>query len=312
MFSHPVRIGLGVLVLASCTNDEWPDPPPVAFEQFADEHKDWRANRRERLVRPAGGTVLWIGLWELQQGANSFGSDPDLPIVLSPGDAPPLAGTLFRSGQEIRLEPASGSVIRIREGRPVRAPMVLHNDRSGQTTVLTVGSLGMRVHSEPGTDRLWLRAWDEDSPKRETFLLPESFPVDPTWRVTASFKPYPEPRVVRVADVLLGQIEQETPGELVFRVDGREQSLMAFARATSRNYLIMMWDSTALSTTYEAGRYLSVPLADSTGWTTIDFNRAYNPPCVFSEFSVCGLPPRENRLTVAITAGEKKPTPPAN
>ena len=170
----------------------------------------------------------------------------------------------------------------------------------------------MRVHSEPGTNRLWLRVWDEDSSKRETFELPESFPVDPNWRVRARFEPYPEPRVVPVADVLLGQIEQETPGELVFLVDGREQSLMAFARATSRSYLIMMWDSTAMSTTYEAGRYLSVPLADSTGWTTIDFNRAYNPPCVFSEFSVCGLPPRQNRLTVAIAAGEKKPVSSAN
>ena len=306
MVIRTLCLGLGIGLLAGCSMD-WPEPPPVSLDEFAADHREWRAARQTSLVRPGAGVVLWMGLWELAQGPTKFGSQPHLPISFATEDSPPLAGTLHRSGQEIRLEPAEGAPLYIREGRPVKSPMILHNDRSGKTTVLSLGSLGMRVHSEPGTDRLWLRVWDEDSPRRETFQLPEPFPVDLAWRVTARFEPYPEPRMMRVADVTEGTIEQRAPGELVFRADGQEHRLIAFAGANSRSYRVMMWDSTAVEHTYQAGRYLRVPLADEGGWTTIDFNRAYNPPCVFSVFSVCGLPPRENRLALAVTAGEMRP-----
>ena len=253
-----------------------------------------------------------MGLWELAQGATPFGSDPDLRIVLPEEDSPLLAGTIHRSGQEIRLAPSAGSPLTIREGERITETTVLQSDRSGNTTNLALGSLGMRIHGEPGTDRLWLRVWDEDSAKRETFELPESYPFDTEWRFMAKFEPYPEPRALRVPDVTSGMIEYQTPGELVFRADGREHSLIAVLQSErSTSYFVMMWDSTATVDTYQSGRYLSVPLADEDGWTTIDFNRATNPPCVFSAFSVCALPPPENRLRLAVTAGEKRPDEPA-
>ena len=282
------------------------------MDQLTREHEKWRADRRERLVRPFSGVVLWMGLWELAQGATPFGSDVALPIVLPEEDSPPLAGTIHRSGQEIRLEPAAGSPLAIREGDRIGEAMLLQSDRTGNTTNMALGSLGLRIHGEPGTDRLWLRAWDEDSEKRETFQLPESYPVDPEWRVTAKFEPYPEPRALPVQDVTSGMIEYQTPGELVFRAGGREHRLIAIRTSeTSRNYFMIMWDSTATIDTYQAARYMSVPLADEDGWTKIDFNRAYNPPCVFSAYSVCALPPPENRLRLAVTAGEKRPYKPA-
>ena len=259
--SYLLRSGLVALVLAGCMGDDWPAPPPVSFDEFAEEHQEWRENRRERLVRPFSGVVLWMGLWELAQGATPFGSDPDLRIVLPEEDSPLLAGTIHRSGQEIRLAPSAGSPLTIREGERITETTVLQSDRSGNTTNLALGSLGMRIHGEPSTDRLWLRVWDEDSAKRETFELPESYPVDTEWRFTAKFEPYPEPRALRVPDVTSGMIEYQTPGELVFRADGRD--------------------------------------------------RATNPPCVFSASSVCALPPPENRLRLAVTAGEKRPDEPA-
>ena len=310
--SYVLRAAFVALVLAGCAGDEWPTPTPVSFAELAQEHQEWRENRRERLVRPFSGVVLWMGLWELAQGATPFGSDPGLPIVLPEEDSPRLAGTIHRSGQEIRLEPSAGSPLTIREGDRVTETRVLQNDRSGNTTNLALGSLGMRIHGEPGTDRLWLRVWDEDSAKRESFELPESYPVDTEWQVTAKFEPYPEPRGLRVPDVTDGTIEYQTPGELVFRADGREHSLIAVRNEGSTSYFVMMWDSTATIDTYQAGRYMRVPLADEDGWTTIDFNRAYNPPCVFSAFSVCALPPPENRLRLAVTAGERRPDEPAH
>ena len=150
MFSSVLRSGLVALLLAGCTGGDWPAPPSVSFDEFAQEHQEWRENRRERLVRPFSGAVLWMGLWELAQGATPFGSDPDLNIVLPEEDSPPLAGTIHRSGQEIRLEPSTGSPLTIREGERITETTVLQSDRSGNTTNLALGSLGMRIHGEPG------------------------------------------------------------------------------------------------------------------------------------------------------------------
>ena len=306
--SRAIRFGFLAVVLTGCMADDWPAPPPVALDEFMQEHQEWRANRRERLVRPFSGVVMWMGLWELAQGVTAFGSDPALSIVLPEEDSPRLAGTIHRSGQQIRLEPSAGSPLTIREGERLTGTTMLQSDRSGNTTNLALGSLGMRIHGEPGTDRLWLRVWDEDSEKRETFELPESYPVDTAWRFTAKFEPYPEPRALRVPDVTSGTIEYQAPGELVFRAEGGEHRLIAVRQSErSSSYFVMLWDSTATVDTYQAGRYLSVPFADEDGWTTIDFNRAYNPPCVFSAYSVCALPPPENRLPLAVTAGEKRP-----
>ena len=311
---------VAALIASGCAGD-WPDPPAIDTETLLAEHEEWRAYREGRLVEPPGGAVIWVGLWELPQGSVTFGSADEHAIVLPAEDAPPFAGTLSRDGQVVTLEPSAGSPILLREGdmggeepvveTPVTGPILLENDRSGNTTTLVLGSLGLRVHSEPGTDRLWLRAWDEDSPKIETFRLPEYFPVTAEWRVAARFEPYDQPEVLRVPDVTGGMVEYEAPGELVFRIGDREHRLIATAGATSTSYFIMMWDSTATLNTYQGGRYLRADFPDERGWTTIDFNRTYNAPCVFTPHSVCALPPRENWLPLHVTAGEQRPAQPA-
>ena len=302
--------------LAGCAGD-WPDPPPIATETLLAEHEEWRSNRERRLATPPGGAVLWMGLWDLVQGSVDMGSGESNTIVLPAEDSPAFAGTIRREGMVVTLEPAPGSGIKIRTDdpededavieTPVTEPLVLENDRSGNTTVLTLGSLGMRVHKEPGSDRLWLRTWDEDSPLRETFTLPDYYPVTNDWRVQARFEPFDEPRTLRFPDVTGGEVEYRTPGELRFEVDGREHSLIATAGENSTSYFILVWDSTATVNTYQGGRYLRAPLADEEGWTTIDFNRTYNAPCVFTAYSVCSLPPRENWLELHVTAGEQRP-----
>ncbi len=303
-------LAVPVLALTACSADPWPDPPPVTAEALAAEHEDWRVYRQGRLVEPPGGAVIWIGLWELHEGEVQFGSDPSLPVALPQEDSPPIAGTLRRTGDEVLLEPAPGAGLHVRgdDGNiPLTGPLTVRNDRTDDPTWLVLGSLGMRVHAEMGTDRLWLRAWDEDSPKRETFRLPPFYPVEPEWRMTARMDPYAEPRTMALADVTDGTVANVAQGELVFRIDGREHRLVAFATETSKDYFVMLWDSTATVDTYPGGRYMKVPFPDEDGWTVVDFNRAYNPPCVFTPYSVCSLPPRESRLDVAITAGEKTP-----
>lgn len=296
-----------VFLLAGCSGEPWPRPPAIPLDQFAAEHQSWREERRSRLVASGSGPLTWVGLWELQPGATALGADSSLPIVLPLSEAPPRAGTLHRAGQEVRFEPARRAGVRAADGTPVTLPVKLSSDRSDSVTDLAVGSLRLRLHGEPGTDRLWLRVWDEEHPARQTFAMPAEFPLDTVWRVMAQFRRYAEPRGYRVADVTEGTQEYVSPGELRFRRAGREHRLVVFADSTSRDFLVMLWDSTALSSTYQGGRYLRVALPNTTGWTVIDFNRAYNPPCVFTPYSTCALPPSENRLALSIPAGEKRP-----
>ena len=331
------------ILAVGCADEGLRQPTPIAPEVLAAEHEEWR-DRRQRSLASPNGVVSWTGLWELVEGANPFGSDPALAIVLPVEDSPPLAGTLYvetvgrlaettpgpleegaadgaadpgdgdpdaEPARRLRLVPEAGSGLALRGGGPVDGPIDVAHDRSGNTTFLTLRSLGLRVHAERGTDRLWLRVWDTDSPRAAAFELPPYFPVTNEWRRAARFDPYREPRDVPMADVTGGTVANVSPGELVFRADGREHRLIAFATESSRTYLVMVWDSTAVDDTYQLGRYMRVPFPDDDGWTVIDFNRLYNPPCAFTPYSVCSFPPRENRLALAVRAGEKRPAEPA-
>jgi len=304
--SNPGASFLGALLLAGCA-EPWPAPPAVDPDVLAVEHAEWRDFRRGRLVEPPGGAVIWLGLWDLPEGEVAFGADSALPITIPHTAAPALAGTLHRTGSVVSLTPARDAELTLEDGTPITGPIVLGDDRSDDPTTFGIGALGMRIHAEGGTDRLWLRAWDEEHPARETFELPPYFPVDEAWVVTARFDPYSEVRPLRVPDVTGGLVEYQARGELVFRKDDREHRLIATAGDASTRFFVMLWDSTAVRDTYQGGRYLQVDFPDEAGWTTIDFNRTYNAPCVFTPYSVCALPPRENWLSMAVTAGEKRP-----
>lgn len=275
---------------------------------FRRDRETWRAWRRETLIA-SGGYVLLVGLYELAEGAASFGADSGLPIVLPAAKAPSLAGRLVRSVTHVRLEPAAGvrmSVVDSAAGNPpVAHALELRTDHdSGGPTDVALGSLRLRIHQVG--ERVWLRVWDEDHPLRRTFAGAESYPAELRWRVAARFRPFRSPRHVTVADVSGGEQDYDVPGELVFRVDGQERRLLPFAEPADTALWILFGDSTNARETYGAGRYLYVPLPDSSGWTVIDFNRAYNPPCAFNAFATCPLPPRENRLALAVRAGEKR------
>jgi uncharacterized protein (DUF1684 family) len=300
------RIALTLVLCAGCTDEPWPRPAPVPVDQFVREFHEWRDYRRSRLIAPGPGPVTWIGLWEVPEGTTEMGADSTLPIVLPATHSARLIGTIDRTGAEVRFEPAPGARVQLADSTAVSSPIALVSDRNDDPTTLALGSLRLRLHGEPGTDRLWLRAWDEQHPARETFALPESFPPDTAWRVAARFDPYAEPREYRVVDIEEGTQAFRSPGDLVFRVGRGEHRLAAFAEAEDTIFFVMMWDSTATTTTYQAGRYMRVPFPDSTGWTMIDFNRAYSPPCVFTPYSTCAFAPPENRLTIAVLAGEKR------
>jgi len=299
-----VLTGLALPLLTGC-HEEWRSPPPVDALTYRDQQAAWRAERVERLRTPPGGALLWIGLWALPEGVTVFGADSSLPIVLPPGRSPPVAGRLVRTGMRVTIEPAPGAHIVAPDGTPIVAPRWMRSDADSGTMNLHLGALGLRIH-EVG-DRVWLRVWDEDHPERGTFEGAPFYPVDLRWRIAARLEPFSQPRAYPIADMAGGIQEYLAPGKLAFRVDGRVHRLTPFFESGQRRYWILFADSTNAASTYPAGRYLEAPLPDSTGWTTLDFNRAYSPPCAFTSFATCPLPPWENRLDLAVTAGEKKP-----
>ena len=266
----------------------------------------WRVGRRTGLVRPGSGAISWVGLYELPVGEFTIGADTGSAMVLTGEHVPARVGTIVRTDTSVRFTPAKNARVTLGDSTPITSAIEVVSDRSRRSTVIGAGSIRFRVHGEAGTDRLWVRAWDEDHPRAATFQLPETYPVSTEWRVAARFDSFPAAKDIQVADVAEGTQSYHAPGELVFRVHGHEYKLAASADSGSRDYFIMLWDSTSVDSTYGAGRYLRVPLADSTGWTVIDFNRTYNPPCAFTSFSTCAFPPPENRLPLAITAGEKR------
>lgn len=297
------------LVAAFACAREWREAPPLDDAAHRSEIDAFREQRRAELTGPTGWLAL-VALGALPEGASAFGADTSLPVRLPPGRGPALAGRLVRTGDRVWLEPAAGvrflRVDSVAGNPPVAGPLDLRPDAdSAGPTDLLLGPLRLRIHAVQG--RAWLRGWDEEAAARRSFTGVPAFPVEQRWRLAARFERVRVPRHHRVADVTGGEMEFEVPGELVFRVEGREYRLLAFDEPSEHDLWVLFGDSTNARTTYGAGRYIHVPLPDAAGWTVLDFNRAYNPPCAFNGFATCPLPPRENRLALAVTAGETKP-----
>ena len=200
----------------------------------------------------------------------------------------------------MRLEPAprSGLVI---DGRPAGPTELLPAGAEG-AVVLESGALRMFVIERGG--RVGLRVRDLDSRARRAFRGLDYFPIDPSWAVAARFEPYEPAHHVPIVNVLGDEVDMLSPGAIVFERDGREWRLDALLEAAGDDHLFVMFaDGTSGHETYGAGRFLHVPLRDGTA-LEVDFNEAYNPPCAFTGFATCPLPPPQNRLVLPVRAGE--------
>ena len=250
----------------------------------------WRRQRYAALRRDVGWLTL-AGLDWLHAGVNTVGTDAGADVILPAG--PPNAGTITLTGAEAVAEgPIAG-------GEPV--PMV--SDADGAPTMLELGKLRLCLIRRG--ERTALRTWDTQAPRRATFDGIAHFPVDVAWRIRGRLERTAD-RSIPVPDVLGDVVDEPSPGRVVFSVAGQELRLDALEGGDAGELWLIFGDTTNGATTYGGGRFLytSAPDADDTLW--IDFNRAYNPPCVFSPYATCPLPPPQNRLPVAIEAGERR------
>lgn len=281
-------------LVAACARDSWPQPPAVDAATYQREYAKWREEQQTGI----GEILAIVGIWPLAQGDTAFGSDASLPIVLPASVAPARAGVFHRAGDSITIVPATQSNVRMADGAPMTKP-------TEYTDGMAIGSVHLRRADMPG-GRIFITGVDQANPAMSHPPTVEAFPVDQRFRIAARFDAYPSPRIVKIGDVRGGTIEVPAAGQLVFRLDGREWRLTAFDEGPEGLLGVLFKDRTNGSTTYGGYRILSAPRVKNGEFTVLDFNMAENPPCAYSPYTTCPLPPPENKLDVAVEAGLKR------
>lgn len=259
---------------------------------------DWRQRRHERLASDNGWLTL-VGLDWLQEGANRVGSAAGNDIQLPGG--PGEWGTVTVNGDELTFVPVAGAGIEV-DGAPAAMPARLVADDQGEPTVVSGATLSFYVISRGSYA---LRVKDTQAPTRLSFSGVDTYPIDQDWRFDARFIAAEPGRTIEIGDVLGQVTPMPVPGTVEFERDGRTYRLIALAEEGSDSLWFLFADRTTGRETYGAGRFLYSDGMPENGRVVLDFNKAYNPPCAFTDYSTCPLPPQENRLDVAITAGEK-------
>ena len=274
-----------------------------AARSHQEEVETWKKDRDQRLRKDDSWLTL-VGLSWLNEGKNTVGSAKSSKVIL-PARLAASVGSLTLNKGTVTLMALPGSGLSIAD-KPVAAPTVLMDDNAeGGPTIVKLGSVQFYVIKRQG-DRYGVRIKDSESEARKKFTGLEYFPVDPKWRIEARFEPYKPARQIPITDITGVTANQPAPGALVFEIDGKPLRLDPIMEEEATDLFVIFKDSTSRDgTTYQAGRYVYAKPAGPDGKVILDFNKAYNPPCVFTPFATCPLPPAQNHLDVRIEAGEK-------
>jgi len=260
----------------------------------------WHAGRIARLSAEDGWLTL-IGRDWLNPGENTLGSAPGSTVLLPDWAAPAKAGLFIVEGSTVRFKPLPGSGLLL-NGKPA-VEAVLKSDATGKADVLQAGRVSFYLIQRGA--KVGVRVKDPEAPTRKAFHGVPRYSVDAAWRVEADFIPYHPPQTRAISTVLGTSEPMTTPGLLRFKLGGREVTLEPMLEDPEHPQLFIIFkDTTSTKGTYPAGRFLYADMPKD-GKVVLDFNRATNPPCAFSNFATCPLPPKQNQLDLDITAGEK-------
>ncbi len=228
-----------------------------------------------------------------------FGTDKSNDLVFPGGSASEFVGFFTLKDSVVGVDINEG--IEVYQNDSLVTSLILQNDMTGRPTVLKHASLSWYVIKRG--DKYGIRLKDSENKLLKEFKDIEMFDIDPDWKVIAEFIKYDQPKEVEIPTAI-GTIENGIAyGKLNFNVDEIQFTLEPLGKING--LFLVFGDKTNGEETYGAGRFLSVDAPDSTGKLFIDFNKAYNPPCVFTKFATCPLPTKENYLNIEITAGEK-------
>ncbi|HEU4713051.1 MAG TPA: DUF1684 domain-containing protein [Pyrinomonadaceae bacterium] len=263
---------------------------------FDVENRAWREKRNKEL-RAEDGWLSVAGLFWLKEGSNSFGSGKGMSIVLP--SAPERVGTLELANGVVTLRVADGVTVNV--GTEAVRTHEMRFDGEKQPAPFVVGSLNLSVIKRG--ERYGLRVKDKNNQALLAFKGLEWFPASESYRVVATFIPDAQPKEMIIMNVLGDELKMKSPGVLSFQLNGRTHQLRPVMENDEKLFIIFR-DRTAGKTSYGAGRFLYADLPKD-GKVILDFNRAENPPCAFTPYATCPLPPRANFLSIAIPAGER-------
>jgi hypothetical protein len=268
----------------------------VGQTSYRAQIEKWRQQREESL-QAENGWLTVVGLFWLREGANTVGTRPGNNFVLPRGSAPEQVGTFdFHDGRTV-FRAAPGAAVTV-NGKPV-VTAALTADSAGPPDLLRVRDLTMFVIKRGS--RFGVRLKDKNSEARRNFTGTHWFPVAEKYRVTAKFVPYSPPKMIPVPNIL-GDVEAEAcPGYVEFTLEGQPLRLEPVSEGNALFFIFK--DLTAGQETYPSGRFLDADLPQH-GEVILDFNQAVNPPCAFTPYATCPLPPKQNHLPVRIEAGE--------
>ncbi|MEB1625592.1 DUF1684 domain-containing protein [Xanthomonas campestris] len=295
---------LGMLVavgVLGCGREAPPAPAPVALDKtFLADNAAWREARLTELRAPDGWTSL-VGLHWLSLKAHYIGRSADSGIRLAVG--PPKMGMVSSERDAVWFVPERGAALTV-GGKPLTGKIRFQSDVDPQPTLIGFddgkGVLSL-IHRG---DRYALRVKHADAPSRTGFAGLEYWPIDPSWRIQARYVPNNVGKTIPIVDIVGISSEQPNAGAIEFERDGKTYRLEAIGEP-GRPMFVVFADRTSGHGSYSAGRFLDLEAPDASGHVVVDFNRAINPPCAFTPFATCPLPPPENRIDLAVSAGEK-------
>lgn len=272
---------------------------PVSRESYVKEINDWHEGRIKRLTAEDGWLTL-VGLLPLEPGKQTMGSGADNALTFP--DSPALAGTLTVEDTLVTLTPAPGVEMTTLDGTRIGETVLASDASESGPTKIKMGPIQFYVVERQ--EKLLLRVKDANSPVRKSFQGIERFKVDSKWRFDATLDRYDPPRLVTIPNVAGYDEVVKCPGAIVFQKDEKTYRLEAVSQEGDELFIVF-GDETSGHDTYGGGRFVYVAMPGADGKTVIDFNKAYNPPCVFTEFATCPLPHRDNVLPFRVEAGEK-------
>ncbi len=303
-FARYALFGFMLLALAACSggaddsaaSKTGPAPDP----NFLADNAVWRNERKQDLLRPDGWTSL-VGLHWLELKAHYLGSSTGSGIRLAVG--PPKLGMVEQRDGHIYLTPESGVALTL-DGEPLKGRVELKTDHDETPSLVGFDEGKGLLSVIKRGQRFGLRIKYADAPTRLQFAGLDYWPADPDWKIVGKFVPHPPGKTMPIVDIIGTSTDAPNPGAVEFVREGKTYRIEAIGEPGNELFLVFA-DRTSGHGSYPAGRFIDTPGPDAQGKVVLDFNRAYSPPCAFTTFATCPLPPPENRLDLAITAGEK-------
>ena len=272
----------------------------MANEEYHNSINKWRQEMDTNLRRENGWLAL-AGLFWLRNGTNIIGSDPSGDIIL-PERAPRRLGTFEFDGNNVMLNVESDTHVEV--NGVATSTALLDADQEDVPSFITFNDMRMVVVRR--SKGVGIRVWDNTRKQRRIFPPREWYPVKEEFRIPATYTRYKQMKIVKMPDILGAVQDEEIHGYVTFQLNGKQHQLIATELPDHRLFIQFM-DQTNGNPTYPSGRYYYSDAYQEGKPFFLDFNKAYNLPCAFTDYATCTFPPQENHLKVRVEAGEIYP-----